>query len=337
MPATDWKELVAPDEAARFDRLAADLREVQRDKAKAHGKTSRALHARPHVGLKAELTVRDGLPEWARVGIFAAPATFKAWVRLSNGGPVHASDRAPDVRGFALKVTGVPGAKLIPGLEGAPTQDFLGILTQAMPFKTPDAFVGVVRAANGPKLLALPRILSALGLSAFSVLGQLQKGMAERHESLVEQAFYSVLPIRWGAAAVKYGFVPVNPPKPATPVTDERSRFADDTRARVTQGPLRWTLRIQPFESEATTPIEDPTKVWTSPWTDVADLTVPVQDPASAEGQKLTALVDTFSFDPWHAPVEFRPLGAMMRARSHAYRDSVIERQAAKEPGPDAW
>lgn len=337
MPATDWKEVVAPDEAALFDRLAAQLRDVQRDKAQAHGSTSRALHAKVHVGLKAELTVRDGLPEWARVGVFAAPATFKAWVRLSNGGPVHASDKAPDVRGFALKVTGVPGKKLIPGLEDAPTQDFLAILSQSMPFRTPAEFVGVVRAANGPKVLALPRILGALGLGAFSILPQLQKGMAEKHASLVELPFYSVLPIRWGAAAVKYGFVPVNPPKPAAPVTNEHTRFADDVRARVTVGPLRWTLRIQPFESEATTPIEDPTKVWTSPWTDVADLTVPVQDPASDDGKQLTALVDTFSFDPWHAPVEFRPLGAMMRSRSHAYRDSVIERKAAKEPGPDAW
>ncbi len=75
-----------------------------------------------------------------------------------------------------------------------------------------------------------------------------------------------------------------------------------------------------------------------SDWaTELGDVTVPVQDPSSDAGKKLTALVDTFSFDPWHAPEEFRPLGAMMRARSHAYRDSTIERKAAKEPGPDEW
>jgi hypothetical protein len=38
------------------------------------------------------------------------------------------------------------------------------------------------------------------------------------------------------------------------------------------------------------------------------------------------------SFDPWHAVEELRPLGAMMRARAIAYRESVIERQAAPEP-----
>ncbi|MBL8934619.1 MAG: hypothetical protein JNM69_08695 [Archangium sp.] len=336
MPRTDWKEAVAPNERESFDLLASQLRDIQREKAKGHGSTSRALHAKPHVGLKAELTVRDGLPEWARVGIFATPGTFKAWLRLSNGGTMHQSDKAPDVRGIALKVTGVPGKKLIPGMEDAPTQDFLAILTQTMPFKTPEAFVGVVRAANGPKLLALSRILGTLGFSAFGILGQLQKGMAVKHASLVDNTFYSVLPIRWGATAVKYSLLPVKVPPLTGPVSED-SRFADDATARVKAAPLTWTLRVQPFEDEATTPIEDPTVQWNTPWTELGDVTVPVQDPSSDSGKKLTALVDTFSFDPWHAPEEFRPLGAMMRARSHAYRDSTIERKAAKEPGPDAW
>lgn len=337
MPSTDWKEVIAPDEAALFDRLAADLREVQRAKAASHGSVSRGLHAKPHAGLKAELEVRDGLPQWARVGIFAAPGTYKAWVRLSNGGPVHQSDKAPDVRGIALKVTGVPGKKLIPGLEDAPTQDFLAILTQTMPISTPAGFVGLVKAANGPKLLALPRIFGALGFGAFGILAQMAKGMGVRHESLVENTYYSVLPIRWGATAVKYSLAFVNAPKPATPPSNPHTRYADDVAARVAAGPLTYTLRVQPFVDEASTPIEDPTRQWSSPWTDVADLVVLQQDTTTEAGKAVAALVEGFSFDPWHAPQEFRPLGAMMRARSHAYRDSTMERKASSEPGPERW
>lgn len=333
----DWKEVVAPDEPRRFDALARTLTGIQQDVARRQGAVSRALHARGHLGLKASLRVREGLPAWARVGPFATGGVFKGWLRLSNGSAVHQSDRVGDVRGFALKLTGVDGAKLIPGMESAPTWDLLGILSQSMPFKTPDAFVAVVRAANGPKLLALPRILSALGLSAFSALGQLQAGLKMRIDSLVEQSFYSVLPIRWGDAAVKYGFAPVTPPLPARPVTDEARRYAADVKARLETGPLRWVLRVQPFLDERTTPIEDPTVVWPSEWIDVADLEVPTQDPESEAGKALSALVETFSFDPWHAPVEFRPLGAMMRARSHAYRDSTRARSAAPEPGPERW
>lgn len=337
MAATDWKETIAPNEATHFDTLAGQLRELQREKAKLSGATMRGLHAKAHAGLRAELTTATGLPEWAKVGIFAAPGTYKAWVRFSNGGTTPASDRRGDVRGLAVKVTGVPGKKLIPGLEDAPTQDFLSILSQAVPFATPASFIGVVRAVNGPKLLILPRILAALGADTFRVLGALKKSSEARIESLAEQTFYSALPIRWGTTAVKYSLAPVNPPKPAVPVSNEHSRYAEDLRARLSVGPLVYTLRIQPFTTDAETPIEDPTKVWTTPWVDVAELRIPMQDPTSEAGMALAAKVETFSFDPWHAPAEFRPVGAMMRARSHAYRDSVIERKAAKEPGPDEW
>jgi hypothetical protein len=47
---------------------------------------------------------------------------------------------------------------------------------------------------------------------------------------------------------------------------------------------------------------------------------------------KLEEQIDRMSFDPWHAVEELRPLGAMMRARATAYRESVLERQAAPEP-----
>ncbi len=336
MASTDWKENVVPNEATQFDVFAAQLRDIQREKAKATGVTNRALHAKGHVGLKAELSTKGGLPDWAKVGIFAEPGTFKAWVRFSNGGTVHATDRRDDVRGIAVKVTGVGGKKLIPGMEDAPTQDFLAILSPAIPFATPAAFVGVVRAVNGPKFLILPRILMALGGDTFKVLGQLKKGREVKVESLAEQTFYSALPIRWGSTAVKFSFAPVNPAK-VGPIANEDSRYADDLKARVKNGPLTFVLRVQPFTTEAETPIEDPTKVWTSPWVDVAELKILQQDAASDAGKALATKVESLSFDPWHAPVEFRPVGAMMRARSHAYRDSTIERKAAKEPGPDEW
>ena len=59
---------------------------------------------------------------------------------------------------------------------------------------------------------------------------------------------------------------------------------------------------------------------------------VPKQDIRSPRGEALEAQVETLSFDPWHAVPELRPLGAIMRARSVAYRASVIERGAAPEP-----
>jgi hypothetical protein len=50
----------------------------------------------------------------------------------------------------------------------------------------------------------------------------------------------------------------------------------------------------------------------------------------------VAALVESLSFDPWHALECFRPLGHMMRARNHAYRVSTQARNAAPEPSDDA-
>ena len=65
------------------------------------------------------------------------------------------ADEPGDVRGMAVKVLGVTGPKV---LGTANTQDFLGILQTATPFRTADEFVGIVWASRDP-LLALPRML----------------------------------------------------------------------------------------------------------------------------------------------------------------------------------
>ena len=118
MPATNWQEKVDPGETARFERYAEQLREIQRRNARG-GAPARALHAKGQLGLEARLTVLPDLPAHARVGPFAAPATFRAYVRYSNGSGKRQHDARADVRGVAVKLAGVEGRKLIPGLENA--------------------------------------------------------------------------------------------------------------------------------------------------------------------------------------------------------------------------
>lgn len=337
-----WSERVPADEPARLERLAAQLRTIQRTRA-AGGQALRGLHAKANAVARARFSTVADLPAWAAVGIFAAPTSLPALVRFSNGSGGQAHDRGPDVRGVAVKILDVPGKKLIPGMEDARTQDLLAILTPAIPFATPEAFVGVVRAASGPKALALPRMIGALGLFRFlPVLKQLQAGMKRPTPPLAEATYYSALPIRWGEAAVKFALVPLPSLAPnALATRDDPDHLGNELAARLMSGPLRWDLRIQPFVSEATTPIEDPTVVWDpaiSPWLTVGRLELPQQDLRSPEAVERARRVDRLSFDPWHAPVAFRPLGAMMRARAVAYRESVLERGTDPEPeGHEAW
>jgi hypothetical protein len=77
----------------------------------------RALHRKQVVGAAARFEVLGGFPEWAAQGLFSRPGSYDALVRLSNGGAAKASDRKPDVRGFAVRVNGVSGV----GALGSPT------------------------------------------------------------------------------------------------------------------------------------------------------------------------------------------------------------------------
>src|SRR5688572_25269996 len=134
MAAQDWKEQIPDGEAARFEAHAAFLGELQ----KKRGASDRALHAKANLGVEAELAVLPDLPEEARVGMFATPRTYQALVRFSNGAGRRQSDKKLDVRGIAVKVLGVDGKKVIPGLEDATTQDFLAIRSPSVPMKNAD-------------------------------------------------------------------------------------------------------------------------------------------------------------------------------------------------------
>ncbi|HWB77194.1 MAG TPA: hypothetical protein VG755_19645 [Nannocystaceae bacterium] len=331
--STSWREVKTDGEDARFERHAQVLLGVQ--KASAHeDKLSRALHAKAHVGVSATLTVLDDLPERARHGLFAKPGTHRAWVRFSNGAPRRQNDRAPDARGIAIKVGDVDGTKVIPGLEHARTQDFLAIRTPATPFRDADEFVAFVAAAGKPALLPVKLAVSVGPLRAFAILRALIASMKRRDTSMATVPFFSAAAISCGPHAVRFAIVPVDrAAEAAAPDGDnDRDHYAKDLIRRVQQGPLDYELRLQFFRDEATTPIEDHSVEWDTPFVAVARLSIPQQDPESDAGRRLGEQIESFSFDPWHALVEHRPLGNFMRARNLAYRASTQARGAAAEP-----
>src|SRR3954471_21338301 len=110
-----WKETIAEDEAARFTGYANELREMQKARVR-DGKTPRALHAKQHLGAVGNLVVAPPT-SGTRPALFAQPATWPVYVRFSSGSGAPQHVGIPDVRGIAIKVVGVPGKKLIPGLE----------------------------------------------------------------------------------------------------------------------------------------------------------------------------------------------------------------------------
>jgi hypothetical protein len=308
-----FHETIAPDEEARFERYAAELRAMQRVPL-------RALHAKQHVGVEGRLEVGE-LPPNLRVAVFAQPKAWPVYVRFSNGAGRKQHDGVPDVRGVGIKLRGVPGRKLIRGLEDKKTQDFLLIHAPATPFRTPDEFVAFLRIAAKGMALLVPRLFATLGWRrGLTVLRALIK--TPKVTSMATIPFYTATPIRFGETAAKLAIFPdATPGQPAL-------SLRDDLVARLAAGPLTWTLRVQLFADDVSTPIEDASVEWRTPFVDLAKLVLPQQQISPA----VEDLVEKLSFDPWHAVEDLRPLGAMMRARAPAYRESVIARGAAAEP-----
>jgi len=322
-PSKDWKETIPPDEAERFERYATILADLQRER----GGKMRALHAKQHAGLRARFEVKD-VPAHLRVGPFAEDETYDAYVRFSNGSSVKASDKKPDVRAIAIKLLGVPGKKLIPGMEDETTQDFLMLNVPALAFRSVEEFVALAESSRSEALMPL-RLFGRLGFSAFGLIKRLLAS-AKPIGSLATERYWSVAPIRFGDFAARLSLVPHE-----TGAPERTEVLADELAARVKDHDLAWDFRVQLFVDEDKTPIEDTSRAWDeadAPPVVLGRLTIPKQDMRSDEGAKLFDQVESFAFDPWHAVVEMRPLGAAMRARSPAYRESQKQRGAAKEP-----
>jgi len=329
MPATDWTEIIAEDEAARFERHAAFLAGLQQKHA-GGGAPGRALHVKASVGVEAELEVLADIPEAARIGMFATPKRYRALARFSNGAARRQSDRKLDVRGFALKVFGVDGKKCIPGMEDETTQDFLAIRTPVVPMRDAEEFMAIVRAASTPALLPL-KLIGALGFGrGVRVIRAALRGLKMPQSALAATSYYSALPIKYGPYAVQYAFTAR---EPAAPIEiADATHLGDALVARLREQPVSYDLQIRFYADAKTTPIEDASVEWNTPWITVGRLTLPVQDARSPRGQKVAALVEDLSFDPWHAREDLRPLGNIMRARSVAYRVSTQTRKSAPEP-----
>lgn len=333
-PRTQWQETIAPDEEARFKGYAEELRAMQ-SRAANGAKPGRALHLKAHTGAAAELTVRADIPSEIRVALFAEARTFKGFVRYSNGVGARQKDGMPDVRGLALKLVDVPGAKIIPGLESATTQDLLFITVPAFSVGTPDEFLKLLRVVEKGPLKLVPGLISAFGLGrAFKLL----KDFATRPQpsSLATARFYTVAPTKLGPFAAKFM---LEPAAQGGNIATGPDGYRTDLVKRLKETAISYTLKVQLYADATSTPIENVAVEWptsVSPWIDVATLTVPKVDVTSAEGAAIEKSVEEMSFDPWHTTEEMRPLGSIMRARKFAYYTSVVARGASAEPGVTA-
>ena len=303
-PSTEWRETIAPDEAARFARQGEILARLQAEASARYG-AGRLAHRKSVIALSGTLQVLGDLPPHARFGLFAEPRIYRALVRLSNAHHTPQPDSKPDVRGFAVKALGVSGAATLGGPGRIPGLS-LCQHDELQHARQPGVHRRHLRAGARPAERAIG--------------GDPPLGSATRDWALAAAVGEHRAPIRWlcfpdfrqlapfavGPYAARAQLRPLAP----SPAKDKD--YAGDMRARLAAGPIVYEIALQFFVDEARTPIEDATVVWSeavSPATPVARLTLTAE-----EGD-----VEKLRFDPWGGLADHRPLGEIMRARKAAY------------------
>jgi hypothetical protein len=316
-PSTSFKEVIPAGEEEKFNGYAQKLRLIQRAKSQQYGK-GRLLHRKGLLALKAEFHVNSGLPAHAAQGIFAKGGKYDAVIRLSNGSLDIKADKAPDIRGFAIKVTGVKGKSILTG-QATSEQDF--VMINHLEFSSPRAedFLDLLLELSGGPMAAIKHLIKVHGFfGMIKALGRLTKVIGKKFTSYATEQFSTALPIKNGDYAVKLRLLPQNRALPPAPKND----LTADLREILKSKAITYDVQLQFYTDAQTTPIEDASAEWSqqeSPYITVGKLIVSPQELSGPAYETFAASVELMKFDPWNAIAEHQPLGNVMRARKAAY------------------
>jgi Catalase len=294
---------------------------------------SRGVHAKGQGIVVGELRVLENLPPELAQGLFARRANFPVVMRFSTIPGDLLDDNVSVPRGVAVKVIGVPGAR-VEGSEGDASQDFLFANGPVFAKSHPKGFLSTLKLLAGttdkaPGLKkALSFVMRGVEKAIEAVGGQSATaltlgGYPEVH--ILGDDFFSQAPILYGDYIAKVALKPAsaNVQALAKAPVDLKGK-PDGIREAVTDffatHSAEWNLQIQLCTDLETMPIEDAAKPWPedrSPYRTVARLTFPAQNAWSPK--RVQQVNEEMSFSPWHALAAHRPLGAIMRVRKQVY------------------
>ena len=290
------------------------------------GHFERGGNTKTHGIVRAELTVRDDLPEPMRRGIFAAPRTYRAWVRFAGPGPYVTRD-IDDV-GFmsmSIKLMGVPGPKLLD--EEKYTQDLLGVSTPT--FVTPDTRANAQLQHWSYKNA---QVFYFVNFRESHILDSIMQLLwTKTQSSPLEDQYFSCVPYLLGdGQAMQYSFrsrLTTRTPVPRLPLRAPDNYLRDAMVATLAKQDVEFDVLLQRQTDPFLMPIENNAVLWPtrlSPRVPAAVLRIPRQKFDSPEQ---LAFARILKYNPWHCIAEHRPLGNQSRARRRLYSELSRFRQ----------
>jgi len=215
----------------------------------------RALHARGVVCSGSFRASPEGAALTTAAHMQGEPVPLIA--RFSNGGgDPDEPDRAPDVRGLAVRFELPDGGKT----------DIVAQTAPRFPVKTPDAFIDLIEATErGPQMLLKLPLFLARNPSVAPAL-RANAAALKAPSSYAEPSYYAVHAYRWTGPGgtsrwVRYEFVSVSPPPPSRPDKGAAEYLTDEIGERFGRGEtVGFDLELQ-VAGDGDDP-HDPTSVW---------------------------------------------------------------------------
>jgi hypothetical protein len=253
-----------------------------------------------------------------KMGIFASPGTYPAWIRISSSSGKIQSDKVKDVRGFAIKIMGVKGERFQEQNEEKETQDFILMSHPVMPLETVKLFHDAVYySIKWPPFVFRSRLVLS---GNFHILNELRKAR-QNQTSPLDIRYWSTTPYLCGADhSVKYSLVPASRLKSTLPPILTDNYLTENMEKHLATDEAIFDFMIQVQKDPVRMPVEDAGVEWSeneSPFIKVATLRIPPQSFRTREREELA---EDLSFSPAHSLIDHRPIGGINRARIEIYR-----------------
>lgn len=292
------------------------------------GGYERGGNTKTHGVVKATVTIRDDVPAHLRVGVFAEPKTYQAYVRYSGPGPdVPADIKDVGFMSMAVKFLGVKGEKLME--EEKLTQDFIttsGGATFVTPNTRENAKLQYWSLVHMPLFYFINPFDSHLRDMAQQALWN-----ATQYNPL-GQRYWSCTAYQLGEGqAVKFSFVPktkVYKKIPGVPFGNVPVNYLRGNMVKtLNEHGVEFDMLLQVQTDPHLMPIENGGVWWPerlSKPIPVATVRIPKQ---IFDTPKMVEFNKRLKMNPWHCLPEHRPLGNLNRARFRLYQELSKFRQ----------
>jgi hypothetical protein len=277
----------------------------------------RGMHAKGQGCLDGQFIVGNSDPRLA-FGLFKTPATYQVKARLSNGSGVSQADGERDLRGFAVKVLGVPGPTLVDAPQSA-TQDFLMTSAPSHHAKDIVELMKYIEASNAGGVKNIAFLASHPHL-ALTLIKQTSRSV----ESLIKETYWSRTAYRLGPQQLmKFLAEPCTERKALASKDDGEDYLTEDLDLQAQAEEICFNFKVQLQSDPKHEPVEDFATEWKTPAQIVATIKFPKQTPDRS------AACENLEYTPVNALVEHEGVGNFNRARRFIYAMAQEFRRSA--------